>query len=520
MNKKTKLALAGIVFLAAALRLLSLTKFPAGFTADEAAQGYTAYSILKTGKDEWGIRLPLTPRSFGDFKPPLYTYLTLVSVALLGLNEFAVRLPAAVFGTLSVLMTFFLVKELFPQSRKPNLALLASFFLAVSPWHFSLSRAAFEANLTSFLIPLGLWFFLKGVKSPKYWLYTAFVFGLNLFSYHAAKVFTPLFLILLVFWRWQELKKSPKQVFSAGAIFILLTLLAFYSTLTGGGSRAVDISIFSAGFQAPKLFLDHYLSYFSLEFLFTRGAGEATYGMIPGRGVLYLFELVLLSAAIFSLVKKWQKNFLPILGWLILGPIPVALSLGVGYHANRVAVMMPAVQILSAFGLVVLANWQFPKQKLFLAFFGVWIFILITSFLWAYFVYFPKVSAPAMAYGWRQLIEYLTPIENKFEKIIINREFSEPQAFIAFYKKWPPADFQDESQDWFRYQAAGLKFVDQLDNYHLGKYEFRDFRWQEEKDLKNIALIGKKDDFPPAGSFTKRIIPYPDGDPAFVLVEL
>src|SRR3989344_8926202 len=96
----TKILLILIIILAALTRVLFLGQFPNGFTGDEAQQGYSAYSILKTGKDEWGQVLPIFPRGFGDYKPPLYTYLTIPSVAVFGLNIFAVRLPSALIGIL------------------------------------------------------------------------------------------------------------------------------------------------------------------------------------------------------------------------------------------------------------------------------------------------------------------------------------------------------------------------------------------------------------------------------------
>jgi len=47
--------------------------------------------------------------------------------------------------------------------------------------------------------------------------------------------------------------------------------------------------------------------------------------------------------------------------WIILAPLPASLAFGVGFHANRMAVMMPAIQILSAYGLILL--WQKIKGK-------------------------------------------------------------------------------------------------------------------------------------------------------------
>jgi 4-amino-4-deoxy-L-arabinose transferase-like glycosyltransferase len=167
----SRLALCLIFAVALILRLVALGRYPAGFTADEAAQGYMAYSILKTGKDEWGVRLPLAPRSFGDFKPPLQTYLMIPSIAVFGLNEFAVRLPSAILGILGVLGVYLLASELFRMKivriNPNNLSLLSSLLLAISPWHISLSRGAFEANLTTFFLPLGFYFFLRGISKPK-----------------------------------------------------------------------------------------------------------------------------------------------------------------------------------------------------------------------------------------------------------------------------------------------------------------------------------------------------------------
>ena len=156
--------LIAILTLALVLRIVGLSEFPVGFTQDEAGLGYDAYSILKTGKDMWGETLPLTLRSFGDYKLPLYSYLAIPSVSIFGLNEFAVRLPGAIFGTLAILACYLMVKRL---SENENLAIYSALFLALSPWHISLSRGAFEANLTTFFIPLGVWSFLNGMKNSK-----------------------------------------------------------------------------------------------------------------------------------------------------------------------------------------------------------------------------------------------------------------------------------------------------------------------------------------------------------------
>ena len=119
-----------IVILATILRFYQLGQNPPSLDWDETAHGYNAYSILKTGRDEYAYKLPLYFRSFDDYKPPIYTYL--------------------------------IVYELF---KNKHIALLAALFLTISPWHLQFSRVAFETNSATFWSVLGTWGALKGIKS-------------------------------------------------------------------------------------------------------------------------------------------------------------------------------------------------------------------------------------------------------------------------------------------------------------------------------------------------------------------
>src|SRR2546430_12052414 len=107
---KTTIILVCILGLAFILRFFGAV--PPSLDWDETSLGYNAYSILKTGADEYGSRLPLSFRSFDDYKPPVYVYLTVPSVAVFGLTELAVRLPAAALGVVAVIAVYFFVLEL------------------------------------------------------------------------------------------------------------------------------------------------------------------------------------------------------------------------------------------------------------------------------------------------------------------------------------------------------------------------------------------------------------------------
>src|SRR3990167_3849031 len=96
----------GIIIIAAVLRFWDLGVVPASPDWDEVALGYNAYSIMQTGRDEYGEFLPIVLRSFDDYKPALYTYLSIPTISILGMNVVAVRLPSAIFGVLMVLGVF------------------------------------------------------------------------------------------------------------------------------------------------------------------------------------------------------------------------------------------------------------------------------------------------------------------------------------------------------------------------------------------------------------------------------
>ena len=115
--KRVFIYLVLIVLLSSVFRLYQLGKTPNALEWDEVALGYDAYSILKTGRDQFGKFMPVTFRSLDDYKPPIYEYATVPSVAIFGLTPFAVRLPSALSGIGMVFVLFFFSKLIFCCKR-------------------------------------------------------------------------------------------------------------------------------------------------------------------------------------------------------------------------------------------------------------------------------------------------------------------------------------------------------------------------------------------------------------------
>src|SRR3972149_12125596 len=216
-----------IVVIASFLRFFSISTNPPSLTWDEAPWGYNAYSLGIGGRDEFGKFLPITYlESFGDFKPPVYAYLSVLPVKIFGLNEFSTRFTSALFGILTVLLTYFLTKRVFSSSSKlESLPLLAAGLLAISPWHILLSRAAFEANVATFFIVLGVFLFFSSLSNK--WLLPLSVisFIISMYTFNTARILAPLLLlVLLISQRKYLLFALKKQLFVSlilGAVFFL-----------------------------------------------------------------------------------------------------------------------------------------------------------------------------------------------------------------------------------------------------------------------------------------------------------
>lgn len=540
-----RLLIVGILFLAFFVRVINLSDFPAGFTPDEASFGYDAYSLLNTGKDQWGNSAPLSFKSFGDFKLPVYTYLTMPSVAFFGLTRFAVRLPNAVLGTLAVLFTYLLAQEITGLRGKTEerIPLLSALLLAFSYWHIALSRGAFEANLTTFFMTAGVWAFLFSRKHSSWWMFLSMcIFGINMFTYHAARLITPAIVFSLYFF-YQKALAFNKTYIASIAIFIFFCLISGLSLISGSGTRAatstlisenlgsgiVRASVVNAGVPLPLArvfynepsakitkFAKNYISYFSPEFLFTEGAREASYGMIPGGGLLSTIEFVGLILFVWSTLRKRNKFVLFLCSWLLFAPIPSAISIGPGNAANRAAILMPAIQIASAYGLAsVFIQMRESFQKLAVPFvYGAIVFFGLFSFV-KYTYTQPIYAANGMMYGMDELFDFLKMYPTKH--VILSRSLSEPHIYAAFYDPIYPNLYQKATSHW-NYDTNGLNWVDQQEGYFVGRYVVSSIDKSRDFQPDNTFVVGTKDEMPTNARIVKEVLT-PDKKLLWVVAE-
>jgi len=550
MTKKIALVLFSvIIFLALFLRLWQLGEVPASPDWDEVALGFDANSIIQTGRDQFGKFLPVVLRSFDDYKPALYAYLSIPSILAFGLNVYAVRFPSAIFGVISVISVFFLIKELFKDYKyKDTLALISSFLMAISPWSMQFSRVAFEANVGSCFNILIVLFFLKGLKRKAFLFVSAFFIGLSPYIYQSTRVFTPLLVIALILIYRKELFKLSKKYLISSFIFIILILMpmALY-ILTDSSSllRVKGTSIFSyqtellktntqkldrdlrnnnkLGFVIDnrrivyaKTIVSGYISHFNPNWLFTRG--DISRHHAPNMGLLYLFEFPLILIGIYTLIfgppaggfEKKTKYLL--FSWFLIAPIPASITTGVP-HAVRTLNFLPTWHIFSAIGLIalILAIQRFKKIKyvLYVIFASIFIFNF-SFFLNQYFVQQNYYYSQDWQYGYEKAIKEIKPIQDNYKKVVISdkQPMDKSYMFFAFYLNYSPDKYQEVGKESSGSFAAHQSY---------GKYEFRPIDWSKDSMEENVLYLGNPDEIPKQASF--KTIYNLDGTPAMRLAK-
>lgn len=504
------------------LRFYSLGDVPSGLYQDETSIGYSAYSIAKTGKDEYSKTFPLYFKSFGDWKLPIYIYATVPAIKMFGLTAFAVRLPSAVFGFLTVPLLYFFLKKLTENNR---LALTATFLLAINPWHIHYNRATFEVSISLFLFLLGALLLIISVKEKKQW---AFVFGtlsfvLGLYTYNLTRLLAPiLYFGIILFFKQSTKKNIRKTTFITSSVIAIITLVPFVFTLLsdGGVASAGGTLIHSSAVVQAKLiefrsylvdspqvfaktffniplltlfeYVKHITSYSDAEFFFISGSQHGNHG-IGNVGQFYIIELitVVLGAAIaFTKKLRWVL----FLGAWALSTVLVASLTREAPHATRSFFLIVPIVTFSAYGFLKIFEFA-KKQNQLIRYSTVSIVSLILAYntlyyLTSYYKIFPK----SYAREWRQqdkdIAEYLEENYNKHENIIIDDSAGLIYSSIVFYTEFPPQEFQNTVAR----QPDDNEGFSKIDSF--GKYQYRQIDWEQDLKKPTTLIVSKQENIP------------------------
>ncbi len=514
-----------VVALALFLRLYRVTSDPPSLNWDEVSIGYNAYSVLKTGRDEWGQLLPVHFKSYGEYKLPAQIYASIPGIAMFGLNELGVRITPVIYGTLTVLLLYFLAKEIFQNEW---IALTSSFFLAISPWHIQLTRVSFESSFSVFWVTLGVWLFIKGFTNKKYWLASTIPFIISIYTYNAARVFTPLFVLALFLIYKKDILKNTR-IFILSLLVFLLSMIPLASFVISGEATArfnlVSITD-DPGFTLrineargntrlpeplPRLihnkvthyvyvFVGNYLSHFTPDFLFINGAGHKQQH-VQGIGEMYAIQAPFILIGLFFLFRNKNKWRWLLVTWLLLAFIPVSATVDSIPNALRTLLAAIPYQIFTALGIYKTFKLLSRKNIIRWVVMTASVIALAFSFkgyLNNYYNIYPVLYSRDWQYGYKQAVGYIKEHYNNYDLIVFSRTYGEPHMFTLFFLNWDPAKYQnDPNLD--RFEANQWIWVLKFDKFYFPDLGDTGTHYQDIVNAnpgKKMLFIGKSGDFP------------------------
>jgi len=512
------------LFLGFFLRFYRLSSIPSGPEWDEASIGYNAFSIAKTGFDEWGNKLPLIFPAFGDFKNPVYIYLSALVIKFIGLSIFSTRFINAFSGSLLILIWYLIAKI---STKNEKISLLTAFFLAVSPFGVFFSRIAGDGIIFSvFLMSLGIMFELLYLerKKPVFFLASIICLLLSIFTYNLARVISPalISLILLLNIKISQNKRIYISVLLIISLFTLLFLKQFGVNLK---SRLQYVGIFGdekgSVLQIRELrehdknslvskithnkltvylitFTSNYATYFSSQFLLGFNDNHLVYeSHYPPLFIVMIFFFYL---GIVAYIRELFKNLDPkdrvgkilLLALLFLAPIPATIAEGVS--GKRSLALLGIMQFLSAYGLVFILNdLREQRKKLAKIIFGFLIAINLFHYLFFYFITFPKKYNQFYASRENNICQFIKNNYQDYDYFIYSRKIDGfAYIFPLFCLSYPPDKYQQtrshiEKDGWFTVNSFDkFIFPDEIDTKFISDIY--------SKKGKNIAIFLNEDE--------------------------
>jgi len=520
LSKKHKFELLSllIIFLSLALTLPKLNSIPDGFQWDEAASGYNSYSLLKTGKDEWGVSWPLFIKSFGDYKSAFLSYVIMPFFVLGGVNQAMARMPTVILAAAGALGLIIFIKN---KSTK-NLALLTGLILVTNPWFLHYARIAFEPMPSLGLMLLGFGFWTSQRHRVK--IFGSLLLVMSMYVYHSTRLFLPLIMIMyLVIFNQHKIKAQLKKNLIPWLIILIGTSLIWQGILfSDSGDRAKQVffwntteltTVVEEGIYRNRIlnypmvriynnkgwFIINQLSrnyalHFSPNFLFP--FNNLTPAFSFGRqGNFYLILIPFLLIGIFA-KKDRNKIYWFFLSWLLISPIPSSLTNSIT-NANRSLIMLPALCFFAAKGILISLEWlqkhikikhiQLLSNSSFILIFLLYLGWYIHDWL----AYFPELSEPYWHGFYKEAAKDVYGQRHNYSTIYFTNTDTQPYIFFAWYNSIDPKIVQANTYNRDMEHLVGIRELENIQFTAVKKDTLPCFLLEENV----LAVASPVDDF-------------------------
>lgn len=366
MQKQTLVLLAGILCLAAFLRLYHLSSVPTELIADELDLYNSAYSIATTGHDVDGSLQPFLYSRFTR-NPPVYGFAAYASTVVLGGNAFALRLPAVIFGLAAVLLLYGIALRL---TGRRDVALVAALLMATQPIFIHFSRIAWEPSSELPFLLGGLYALIAALQrsfSVRWLALAVLLLGITSYTYMAGWFYALILgggMIALNFRAIRSLRDALK-ILAASGLWLLVSWpalhMVFFDPLTAG--KTVRVATFAHGITWSALhdFATNYAAHFRISYLAKMGdpTPGVTWRYLNGFGAFLWIVIPLAAAGVaacYAYVKEQGMRAWVYL-WLLAYPLGGALTNDGAPNAPRTLAGAPVFCLLAAFGVAFFGDW-------------------------------------------------------------------------------------------------------------------------------------------------------------------
>jgi 4-amino-4-deoxy-L-arabinose transferase-like glycosyltransferase len=471
-----------ILIFAGFLYFFKLNSIPSGIYTDEAVVAYDSYSLINTGSDHYGQKLPISFKFFGSYTPGLFVYLNTIPIKIFGLNNFSIRF-ISVISMLFQIIFLYLITKLFIKNKSSVINLISVFFIAITPWVVFNARLGYEVTLAQTFFTAAIYFLLVSIKKPNYLLISSFLFSLSVHTAHTQKIITPLIIIfsflILKIWRY------PKKILILSFLIILITQLPNFYLITTKSFWTKTNSI-NTNYSS---FIDNlnyqFFQTISPKTWFNQSPDIDFQHQIPEISLFYFWMIIPIIIGFVKVLLNKTKSieFKFIIGLLIISLIPGILS-GRFMSTQRLIPLLIPFSIFFFIGISQIINFIKNKFILLIMIFSLAFYSLILLCR-SYFILLPSLNAFAWNYGADQVAQYIQSNPDK-HFIIDNSRDARQYILFLYYLKYNPQKFHQEIGDYWskNYYQNTIS----LSNISFSNIEVRPINASDFENINNIVI--------------------------------
>lgn len=274
--------------------------------------------------------------------------------------------------------------------------------------------------------------------------------------------------------------------------------------------------------NSTRRFLEGYFSYFSGRFLFFEGDWTNARLGSPYSGQFYWPDLLLLIIGFAFLIRRPEipaKGFL--LYWLVISPLPAALSRDVVTAVRSINFVIPLILIAS---LGTNSLLLFIRRRSLLLSVSLIAAITVT-YLWgisyyldSYFVHAPVTFSDQRLYGYKEAVELLNQENLENRPVFFTQKMGQPYIYVLFYNRVDPVSYQSQA----KLIASPNGDVGEVHKFE--NYNFRNLYWPSDRGIKGTFFVGTEEELPLKDIDRKQAVAVnnirrPDGSVVFRIVK-